>query len=152
MHQLRIITCLMMVVCACGLLHDKSRGFQAVKADAEDMEVFLDQHSPQRQQYNIKVTADLKEHPDFKRFEEWRAQHKAGDLLAGAAFAGPIPHELIHHLSYHDEHHGGHEEHHHHHHDHDHQHHEMEPAHADHQQHDGHDHNHRGHHDQHDDI
>lgn len=49
---------------------------QAVKADAEDMEVFLDQHSPQRQQYNIKVTADLKEHPDFKRFEEWRAQHK----------------------------------------------------------------------------
>lgn len=33
MHQLRIITCLMMVVCACGLLHDKSRGFQVSVMD-----------------------------------------------------------------------------------------------------------------------
>lgn len=42
---------------------------------------------------------ELKQHPEYKRFKEWRQKHAAGDPGAGSAYAGKIPHDILHHIT-----------------------------------------------------
>lgn len=100
-------TChLLLVLLSClasltqATLHDRARGLRSQGVSEEDIARYKHHHSSNagihRQRPEYKEA--LKDHPEVNRFMEWRKLHQDGHPAAGAAFAGAIPHDFIHHL------------------------------------------------------
>ncbi|KAG2499881.1 hypothetical protein HYH03_002170 [Edaphochlamys debaryana] len=79
-------------------VHDRKRGLKTYGLSDEEIKEVMKDHDPHHILHKHKHKDDLKEHPEVKRFLEWREKHKAGHEDAGVAFAGKIPHDFIPHL------------------------------------------------------
>lgn len=80
-------------------MHDKKRGFKTYKMSQEKVDKFISDHSHDAELNRHKNKEDLKQHPEYQRFKEWRQKHAAGDPEAGSAYAGKIPHDILHHIT-----------------------------------------------------
>lgn len=60
---------------------------------------FISDHSHDAELYRHKNKEEMKQHPEYQRFKEWRQKQAAGDPSAGSAYAGKIPHDILHHIT-----------------------------------------------------
>lgn len=79
-------------------MHDNTRSLQALRMSEEDTAAYTAQSSAARRQHQHRVAEALKQHPEWQKVQAWKQRIKAGDPEAGAAYAGKLPHELLHHL------------------------------------------------------
>lgn len=76
-------------------MYDRTRGFKTYGASDEDVKKFSQDTNPHHILNRHRNKEGLKEHPEVKRFLQWKAKHKSGHPEAAAAFAGEIPHDFI---------------------------------------------------------
>ncbi|GFR40937.1 hypothetical protein Agub_g1597, partial [Astrephomene gubernaculifera] len=95
---LATIVVLVLLVHVGASVYDKKRGLKTYGLSDEQIKEYMKDHDPHHIINKHKNKESLKEHPEVKRFLEWRQMHKDGHPDAGVAFAGKIPHDFVPHM------------------------------------------------------
>ncbi|KAG2448329.1 hypothetical protein HYH02_006913 [Chlamydomonas schloesseri] len=83
-------------------MHDRKRGLKTHGLSDDEIKDVMKDHDPHHIIHKHKHREGMNEHPEVKRYLEWREMQKAGHPEAAAAFAGKIPHDFLAHLLEHE--------------------------------------------------
>ncbi|PNH12425.1 hypothetical protein TSOC_000657 [Tetrabaena socialis] len=102
MSHLRLLACALLLLLSMlgteASIYDRKRGLKTQGLSDEQIKEVAKDHDPHHINHRHKHKEGLKEHPEVKRFLEWRALQQEGHPDAAAAFTGKIPHDFIPHL------------------------------------------------------